>query len=162
MLLRYRAWQTELFVTLGHFLPFYPLKTWIIKIVKKRKNTWRYYHFTHVYHKWRSYVRFLRYGADRQTFLSFWANYFPFTPLTTRYSKFWKNEKTSGDDIILHICTININHLLYGSWDKKHNRQNFLSFWAIFCTFTPLTWKIKVLKNWIKRLELLSFYTCVP
>ena len=47
----YGVQQTELFVTLGHFLPFYPLRTRKIKILKKRKNTWRYYQFTHVYHK---------------------------------------------------------------------------------------------------------------
>ena len=27
---------------------------------------------------------------------------------------------------------------MYGSWDMKCNRQNFLSFWTIFCLFTPL------------------------
>ena len=27
------------------------------------------------------------------------------------------------------------------------NRQNFLSFWAIFCPFTPITQKIKIWKN---------------
>ena len=33
-------------------------------------------------------------------------------------------------------------------WDVEHNRQNFLSFWTIFCPFTPLiTWKIKFLKK---------------
>ena len=32
--------------------------------MKIRKNTWRYYHFIHVYHTWQSYdVWFLRYGA---------------------------------------------------------------------------------------------------
>ena len=39
----------------------------------------------------------------------------------------------------------------------------FLSFLAIFCTFTLLTtWKIKILKKWEKRLQLSSFYTCLP
>ena len=47
----YGVQQTELFVTLSHFLPFYSLRTRKIKILKKRKNTWRYYQFTHVYHK---------------------------------------------------------------------------------------------------------------
>ena len=23
--------------------------------------------------------------------------------------------------------------IMYGSWDTKHDRQNFLSFWTIFC-----------------------------
>ena len=59
--------------------------------------------------------------------------------------------------------TINDSHLMYGSWDMKCNRQNFLTFWTIFCPFTPLTIrKIKILKKWNKVLEILSFYTCVP
>ena len=42
-------------------------------------------------------------------------------------------------------------------------RQNFLSFWAIFCPFTPLTTqKIKILKKLKTPLEILSFYTSVP
>ena len=36
-------------------------------------------------------------------------------------------------------------------------------FWAIFCPFTPLTAQnIKFRKNEKKRLEIPSFYTCVP
>ena len=49
----------------------------------------------------------------------------------------------------------------YGSWDTKWDRQNFLSFWAIFCTFNSLTtWKIKLFKKWKKHLEISTFYTC--
>ena len=43
------------FVILGHFLPFYPLSTWTIEILKKWKNSERYYHFTNVYQKWQSF-----------------------------------------------------------------------------------------------------------
>ena len=39
-----------------------------IKISKKWKNTWRYYHFTYVYQKlWSNDVWFLRYVRDGQT-----------------------------------------------------------------------------------------------
>ena len=49
------------------------------------------------------------------------------------------------------MCTENDNHMIYGSWDTKCNRQIFLSFWTIFCPFTPLTtWKMKILKKWKK------------
>ena len=48
---------------------------------------------------------------------------------------FEKMKKIAGDIIILHMCTKNHNHevqfLRYGV------RQNFLSFWAIFCPFIP-------------------------
>ena len=54
--------ETIFFVLLGHFLPF-----------KNIKNTWRYYPFTHVHHKSKSYdVWFLRYKVQR-TFLLFQA-----------------------------------------------------------------------------------------
>ena len=42
-------------------------------------------------------------------------------------SKFWKNvkKKKPGDIIILHKCVINDSHMMYGSWDMKHDGQNF-------------------------------------
>ena len=40
---------------------------------------------------------------------------------------------------MLHMCTINDNHMMYGSQDMEHDRQNFLSFWTIFCPFTLQT-----------------------
>ena len=45
-----------------------------------------------------------------------------FTPLK---SKFWKNETPPEDFIILHMCTINDNHMMYGSWNMEHDGQNF-------------------------------------
>ena len=38
-------------------------------------------------------------------------------------------------DVILHMCTGNENHMMYGSWDMKCKRQNFVSFWTIFFLF---------------------------
>ena len=96
---------------------------------------------------------YMMYGSwdtewDRQNFLSFWAIFCPFSPLTTQKIKILKLKKTPGDIIILHICTINDNHMMYGSWDMECNGQNFLSFWTIFCPFTHLTTrKIKIWKN---------------
>ena len=83
--------------------------------------------------------------CNGQTFLSFWTNFCPFTPhlpqpLTTQKIKILK----TGDIIILHMCTNNDNYMMYGSWDIKRDGQNFLLFWTVFCTFTPLTWKIKI------------------
>ena len=49
-------------------------------------------------------------------------HFLPFYPYQTRKSKFWKNEKMPGDIFILHLLTINENHMMYGSWDMKHNR----------------------------------------
>ena len=55
--------------------------------------------------------------CDRQKFSSFWAIFCPFSPLTTWKTKILRLKKTPGDIIISHICTINGNHMMYGSWD---------------------------------------------
>ena len=44
-------------------------------------------------------------------------------------------------------CIINVDHMIYGSWNIRCDRHKFLSFWATFCLFTHLTsQKIKILK----------------
>ena len=104
--------------------------------------------------------------GDGQNILSFWTVFalLPPTTLTTQKIKIVKKWKTNlGDNIILRKCTISDNHMMYGSWDIERDIQNFLSFWTIFCTFTPLTsWKIKILKRLKNVLEISSFYTNVP
>ena len=57
-----------IFFILGYLLPFQhpppPPLSLTTRKIKMKKWTWRYYHFTHVYHKWQSYdVWFLKYGA---------------------------------------------------------------------------------------------------
>ena len=96
---------------------------------------------------------------DRENFFSFWGHFLPFKPhYQTRKSKFWKNKKNSPGGIIFHTCVVNDIHMMYSSWDMECNRQNFLSFWTIFCPFTPLTTqKIKIFKKWKKLLDI-SFY----
>ena len=75
-----------------------------------------------------------------------------------------KMKKKPGDIIILHKCIKNHDHMLYFSRDIACDTYNcYLSFWAIFCPFTPLTvQKIKISKKRKKHLEISSFYTCVP
>ena len=51
---------------------------------------------------------------DRQSFSSFWAFYPPDNPENQNFDKNEKN-KTAGDIIILHKCTTNDNHMMYGS-----------------------------------------------
>ena len=86
-----------------------------------------------------------------------------YPPNNPENQNFEKMKKSPWDIIISHKCTINNNHMMYDSWDMKRDRQNFLSFWTIFCPFTPLTTqKIKILKKYKKSLEILSFYTNVP
>ena len=86
------------------------------------------------------------------------------SPQQPKKWKFQKNEKKISWGInILHKCTKNHDYMLYCSWDMAHGRCNCcFSFWAIFCTFTPLTaQKMATSQKW-KRLEISSFYTIVP
>ena len=71
-------------------------------------------------------------------------------------------KKFAGDIIILQMCTKNHNYMMYGSWDMEWETHNFLSFWAIFCPFTPTPndpENQNFEKKWKKCLEILSFYT---
>ena len=83
--LKYKVQQTEIFDILGHFLPFQPLNNLENQNFNIEKNTWRYYHFTHLQHKWQSYdVWLLRYGAQQTEFFvildCFFALYLPSSP----------------------------------------------------------------------------------
>ena len=79
---------------------------------------------------------------NRQEFFVILDHFLPFyTPNNL------KNQKTHEDIIILHMCTINDNHMIYCSGDMERDRQNFLR-------------KKKHLKK--KHLEISSFYTSVP
>ena len=65
--LKYKVWQTEMFIILGHFMPFQPFDNLENQNFKVEKNTWSYYYFIRLHHKRQSYdVWFLKYGA-RQT-----------------------------------------------------------------------------------------------
>ena len=138
-----RSETDRIFIILGHFCPFTTSPHLIIpkiKILEKKKfekNVWRCYPFIHTcvpemiwfltYEMRHVYtyvpkITITIYGSwdmecDRQKFLSVWAIVFPFSPLTTRKIKIFKLKKAPGDIIILHRCTINENHMMYGSWD---------------------------------------------
>ena len=126
-------WETEIFC---HFRPCLSFGVWIC------------HHFTYLYQKSQPYdVCFLRYKCNRRnSFVIFYT----FTPLLTPKIKVWKKcKKTTGDIIFLQMCTINEDHMVYGSWDIRHDRQSFLSSRTIFCLLTLLTTqKIKILKKW--------------
>ena len=123
------------------FCPFTPLLTPKIKIWKKCKK--------HL--KWRSYdVWSLRCKARQTEFLVILGHFLPFDPPNNpKIQSFRKMKITPGDMIILHLCTKNDDHMMYG--DMECDRQNFPLFWTIFCPFTSLkTQKIKILKKWKK------------
>ena len=44
------------------------------------------------------------------------------------HHNFEKIQKTPGDIVVLHICTIHDSHMMYSSEDMECNGQNFLLF----------------------------------
>ena len=105
------------------------------KFWKHEKNARRYYHFTHVYHKWQLYdVCFLRYGVWLTEFFVILDHFVPFySPKTPKNQNFEKMEKTAGDIITLHKCTKNHDYMLHCSCDTMHDGCNsFFLFWAFF------------------------------
>ena len=114
------------------FCPFRPLKTWKIKILKLKKTLgdiiiWRICTINDNH---------IMYGSWDKNFCHSWLSFALLPPYGPTKSKFFKNEKTSEDIIILQMLSINDSHMMYGSWDIECNRQNVLSFLTVFCTFT--------------------------
>ena len=48
-----------------------------------------------------------------------------------------KKKKNPRETIILHMYTINDNHVMYGSWDIKHDWENFYHFGPFFALLPP-------------------------
>ena len=107
--LRYGVRQTS--VILGHVLPFYPTTDPENQnLDKMEKKPWRYYPFTPVYHKWKSYdVRFLRSSGTTDRVFCHFGSFFALWP-SPNYPKnqnFKKWKQRPGDIIISHLCTTN-------------------------------------------------------
>ena len=159
---------------MDHFLPFYPpppppspprkKKTLKNQNFGKMKKHVRDIIILHMCTKNKNHMRYSSSDMEweGQNFFQF-VSFLPSHPLTNWKTKTLKKmKKASRDVIILHMCTKNHNHM-YASWDMNCTRHNFLSFCTICCPFPPLTtWKIEISKKWEKKLEISSFYNCVP
>ena len=123
MLCEYGVQQTNFFIILGHFLSLYPtnnLKNQNSEKMKK-KNTWRYHHFTLVTN---NHVVCGSWDRAQQTNLLFWTIFCPFSPPDNLENQnFEKIKKAPEDIIILHKCTINDIYMMYGSWDMKCDKH---------------------------------------
>ena len=130
------------------FRTFTHLATQKIKILKKWKKTCRYYHFTHVFHKWQSYdVWFLRYLAWQTISLLFWTIFPPKKTQKIKILKKWKNSPVNI--IILHKCTKNHDHMLHCSWGmiEKKISGYVKSFDETKCIYIILTKDKQLLKK---------------
>ena len=142
--------RTKFFVILGHFfLPFDPPNPKSQKFEKIKKCLKILSFYTCVPQMTIMMYGFWYIKHDRQNFLSFWAIFCPFTPLTIQKIKFWKNGKSSWRYYHLHKCTINDNHMIYGSWDVNCNRQIFLVIFGYVLPFYPP--KMKISQNKKKK-----------
>ena len=74
---------------------------------------------------------------DGQFFLSFWTVFVILPPNNLKNQNFEKMKKNPGYIIILQRCTINDNHMMYGSWDIECDRQNFCHFGPFFALLSP-------------------------
>ena len=131
----------------------------IITILHLKKNTWRYHYFAPVYQKSPWFMIYSLWQTEIGNFRSIFALLLPYKP---KISKLWKHGKNCWR--YHHLTHVYKNSQSYDELFLRYGvRQNFLSFWAIFCHFTPLMIpKIKILKKWKEFLEILSIYTCVP
>ena len=118
-----------------HFRSFFAVlrHCWLgnLKFGKNVKSTWRYYTFTYVHHKSRSYdVWFLRYKVQRIKLFVILGHFLPFDPPNN--PKNFEKIKRCLEILSFYTCVPQMTIMMYGSWHIKHNRQNFLSFWVIF------------------------------
>ena len=122
-------------------------KTRKIRILKKekkrKKNCWRYHHFTHVYQKPQSYeIQFLGHGVRQISYVIF-GHFLPFDPHNNPKNQNFEKIKKAGffkkkkKDIILHLCTINDNHTIYGSSDINCNKPTFCHLGLFFALLSP-------------------------
>ena len=108
----YASWDMEcdiIFLSFwAIFCPFISLKTLKIKIWKNMKKAWRYYPFTHVYHKWRSYdVSFLKYKAWERVFFVILDHFLYIDPNNPKNQNFVKWKKSLEISSFLRLCTTN-------------------------------------------------------
>ena len=163
-------WDRHNFCHFGLFFvlldPWQPGKS---KFWKNEKIIWRCHPFTHT--KIHDHMMYVPWNTECDRLFVILGHFLHFTPLLTPIRKIWKNVKKPSP-FALHRCTMNEDHIIYDSWDIRHNKEIFLSFWVIFCPLTLLTTQeIKLLKKIKKKkkkkkkminLEILSFDTCVP
>ena len=91
--------------------------------------------------------------------------------LTTRLLLYFlRNSKKKQLEIIIawHLCTKNLDGIIYSSWDIECDRLKlvimgyFLSFYPHPHSAPLKPLQLRILKKWNKYLEMWSFCTCVP
>ena len=164
--------QTEFFLILDHFLPFYlpPPNNPENQNFVKNGNKYLVPGDIIILHKCTKYDKHMIYGFwdmknNRQIFFVILGQFLPFYPTSNPKNQNFEEKKHLKILSFYTSGTKNHDYMLYCSWDMAHDRSIFLfSFSAIFCPSTPLTPQtMKISKKKKKKgLEITSFYTRVP
>ena len=107
--------------------------------LKNKEKHLRYHCFTPAYQKsWWYDLQFLRYRVSQTEI----GNYVPITPLLLKTWKIRILKKWKKNSWIYHHFThvhqkLQSFEVWFLRYRMKWDRQKFLSFWAIFCPFTP-------------------------
>ena len=121
--LRYGAWRMELCFILGHFLPFYPLTAWKIKIKKNEKKPGDNITLQKCTKNHDHILYFSWHMANNvcNCYFSFCVIFCRFTSLKANRPKNSNSEKTMEKTrrsiIILQKCAKNYDQMMYSSWD---------------------------------------------
>ena len=149
--LRYGAWLTLFFVILPIFFPFTQLITQKIKTLKERKKCLLILLFYTCVPKiiWCMVPEI---WSATDTFFIIVDHFLPGYSSTNPENQNFEKMKRRNAQKYHHFTQVyhNDNHMMYGSWDMKQDRQNLSSFWATFCPLTPLK-TTKFLKKWKKK-----------
>ena len=99
-------------------------KCYILKKIKIKKNTWRYY-FTPVYQESQWYhLQFLRYRAWQSEIGNFRSFFAVLPPKNQKNLNFEKVKKNCWRNHFMHVYQKS-HHIMYRSWDIEWDRQNF-------------------------------------
>ena len=139
--------QTEFFLILDHFLPFYfpPPNNPENQNFVKNGNKYLVPGDIIILHKCTKYDKHMIYGFwdmkhNRQIFFVILGQFSPFYPTSNPKNQNFEKKKHLKILSFYKSGTKNHDYMLYCSWDMAHDRSIFLfSFSAIFCPSTPLT-----------------------
>ena len=145
---------------LSFWTAIYLLKTRKIKILKKWKESSGDVIILHMCSKNHDHIMYASWDIEcKRQYFVIWVIFCSLPHYWPENLKLWENGKIPGRIIILNLCITIDDHMIYGSRDTEHDRQNFLSSWTVIYLLT--TRKIKILKKWKNFLAKLSFYTCL-
>ena len=116
-----------------------------------------------MYHKWRSYnIWLVRYKACQTEFFVILGHFLPFEPANNLKNQSFEEMKKTPEDIILHLHTINDDHMMH-MIPQIWSTTEFFIILGYFLPFSPTkNPKNHNFRKWKKTLDISSSYTAVP